>query len=75
MFIFCHRFAREAPPLKQVSEREDHTIPAPSTSYLPFSVYTVASLNLLAATKAKSANAYHQSRQYTDLGMSLKDGC
>ena len=57
-----------------MTPRKDHTVPAPSNSYLPFSVYTVVSLNLLAAAKAKSVNAYHQARQYTDVGMSLVKG-
>jgi hypothetical protein len=55
----------------EVPERPDHSIAAPSDSYLPFSIYSVASLNLLAATKAKSTNAYSQARQYTDVGMLL----
>ena len=68
------RFASESLATREVTPRKDHTVPAPSNSYLPFSVYTVASLNLLAAAKAKSANAYHQARQYTDVGMSLVKG-
>ena len=68
LFLYI-RFTKEWPPKHEVIPRVDHTVPAPSTSYLPFSLYTVASLNLLAAAKAKAANAYLRARQYTDVGM------
>lgn len=51
-----------------VAQRDDHSFPANSTSYLPFSVYSVASLNMLAASKAKSTNAYVEAMQFTDFG-------
>lgn len=65
------RFAEERPPLIVVPQRDDHTVPANSTSYLPFSVYSVASLNLLAATKAKGTNAYVQAMQFIDVGKTI----
>lgn len=39
------------------------------SKFLPYTVMSVVELNLLAATKAKSTNSFHQALKYVDAGM------